>query len=98
MPQELLALIHHPAASRILDAIVDGPTIPPRPRRALPRAMEAQFADIFDDRIGARVGVCCWAAAEPVSQIVALAPTNDNERHDVDPEGDDAGRSPPAER
>jgi hypothetical protein len=30
--------------------------------------MEAQFADIFDDRIGARVGVCCWAAAEPVSQ------------------------------
>lgn len=63
--QELLALTHHPAASRVLDAIIDGPTIPPRSRRALLRAMEAQFADIIDDRIGTRVGMRCWAAADP---------------------------------
>jgi len=169
--QELLALTHHPAASRVLDAIIDGPTIPPRSRRALLRAMEAQFADIIDDRIGARVGVRCWAAADPylkeklarallphavrlagspyarsftrglalsllqrkpdewrrqyatpssggrvntatsspnkksntrlkaiAPSVVAVAPTNDNEHHDADPEGDDAGTSSPAER
>ncbi|KAI9511254.1 armadillo-type protein [Russula earlei] len=63
--QELLALAHHPAASRVLDAIIDGTTIPPRSRRTLLRAMEAQFADVIDDRIGARVGARCWAAADP---------------------------------
>ncbi|KAH9991427.1 armadillo-type protein [Russula vinacea] len=63
--QELLALTRHPAASRVLDAIIDGPTIPPRSRRALLRAMETQFADVIDDRIGARVGARCWAAADP---------------------------------
>ena len=35
------------------------------------------------------------ATARPV---VAVAPTNDNEHHNVDPEGDDAKMSPPAER
>ncbi|KAI0299719.1 ARM repeat-containing protein [Multifurca ochricompacta] len=64
-PRELLALAHHPAASRVLDAIIDGPTIPPRARRALLRALEAQFADVIDNRIGTRVGARCWAAADP---------------------------------
>jgi len=63
--QELLALTHHPAGSRILDAIIDGATIPPRARRTLLRALEAQFTDVIDDRIGARVGARCWAAADP---------------------------------
>ncbi|KAI0253125.1 ARM repeat-containing protein [Lactifluus subvellereus] len=64
-PQGLFTLAHHPAASRVLDAIIDGPTIPSRARRALLRALEAQFADVIDDRIGARVGARCWAAADP---------------------------------
>ncbi|KAH9991655.1 ARM repeat-containing protein [Russula compacta] len=64
-PQELIALIHHPAASRVIDAIIDGPTIPHRSRRALLRALEVQFADVIDDRIGVRVGARCWAAADP---------------------------------
>jgi nucleolar protein 9 len=68
-PQELLALTHHPAASRVLDAIIDGPTIPHRSRRALLRAIEAQFADVIDDRIGARVGARCWAAADPYLKV-----------------------------
>ena len=68
-PQELLALAHHPAASRVTNAIVDGPTIPHRSRRALLRAMEAQFADVIDDRIGARVGARCWAAADPYLKV-----------------------------
>jgi nucleolar protein 9 len=64
-PEGLLTLAHHPAASRVLDAIIDGPTIPSRARRAL----EAQFADIIDDRIGARVGARCWAAADPYFKV-----------------------------
>ena len=70
--QELLALTRHPAASRVLDAIIDGPTIPPRSRRALLRAMETQFADVIDDRIGARVGARCWAAADPYFKVCCV--------------------------
>ncbi|KAF8270863.1 armadillo-type protein [Lactarius quietus] len=64
-PQELLALTHHPASSRVLDAIIDGTTTPPRARRTLLRTLEAHFADVIDDRIGTRVGARCWAAADP---------------------------------
>jgi len=70
--KELLALTHHPAASRVLDAIIDGPTILPRSRRALLRAMEAQFADVIDDRIGARVGLRCWAASDPYFKVCCV--------------------------
>ena len=68
-PQELLALTHHPAGSRVLDAIIDGATTPPRARRSLLRALEAHFADVIDDRIGARVGARCWAAADPYLKV-----------------------------
>jgi nucleolar protein 9 len=68
-PEGLLTLAYHPAASRILDAIINGPTISSRARQALLRALEAQFADIIDNRIGARVGACCWAAAEPYFKV-----------------------------
>ena len=67
--QELLALTHHPAGSRVLDAVIDGATTPPRARRTLLRAMEAHFADVIDDRIGARVGARCWAAADPYLKV-----------------------------
>ncbi|KAH9991424.1 hypothetical protein BJV77DRAFT_962771 [Russula vinacea] len=62
--QELLSLSPHPAASWVLDAIIDGPTIPLRSRRALLRAMAAQIAGVIDDRIGVQVGARCWAAAD----------------------------------
>jgi nucleolar protein 9 len=68
-PEGLLTLAYHPAASRVLDAIIDGPTISSRARRALLRALEAQFADVIDDRIGAHVGARCWAAAEPYFKV-----------------------------
>jgi nucleolar protein 9 len=68
-PENLLTLVHHRAASRVFDAIIDGPNIPSRARRALLRALEAQFADVIDDRIGARVGARCWAAADPYFKV-----------------------------
>jgi hypothetical protein len=68
-PQELVALTHHPAGSRVLDAIIDGATTPPRARRTLLRALEAHFADVIDDRIGSRVGARCWAAADPYLKV-----------------------------
>ena len=73
-PHELLALAHHPAGSRVLDAIIDGATTPPRARRTLLRALEAQFADVIDDRIGARVGARCWAAADPYLKVRRTSP------------------------
>ena len=36
LPQELLALTRHPAASWAIKAIIAGPTTPPRSRRSLP--------------------------------------------------------------
>ena len=74
-PHELLALAHHPAGSRVLDAIIDGATTPPRARRTLLRALEAQFADVIDDRIGARVGARCWAAADPYLKVRRASPS-----------------------
>ncbi|KAI9448557.1 ARM repeat-containing protein [Lactarius indigo] len=56
---------HNALARAVLDAIIDGATTPPRARRSLLRALEAHFADVIDDRIGARVGARCWAAADP---------------------------------
>ncbi|KAI0260538.1 armadillo-type protein [Gloeopeniophorella convolvens] len=61
---ELVALTHHPAASRVIDALLEGAQTPPRARRALLRALEARFADVVDDRVGARVGERCWAIAD----------------------------------
>ena len=34
--------------------------------------MEAQFVDIIDDRIGARVGGRCWAAADPYLKVCCV--------------------------
>ena len=34
--------------------------------------MEAQFADVIDDRIGARVDARCWAAADPYLKVCCV--------------------------
>ncbi len=31
--------------------------------------MEAQLADVVNDRIGARAGAHCWAAADPYLKV-----------------------------
>jgi hypothetical protein len=66
---ELLALTHHPAGSRVLDAIIDVATTPPRARRTSLRALETHFADVIDDRVSARVEARCWAAADPYLKV-----------------------------
>jgi hypothetical protein len=55
-------------ASWILDAIIDGPIIPPRSQRALLHAMTAQFVGVIDDRFSVRVGARCRAAADSYSK------------------------------
>jgi hypothetical protein len=37
--------------------------------------MEAQFANVIDDRIGARVGMRCWAAADPYLKVRHVMPS-----------------------
>ncbi len=61
-----------PATSRLLGVIIDGPTIPHLSQRALLRDIEAQFADIIDDHIGAGVGARCWAAADPYLKVLRI--------------------------
>jgi hypothetical protein len=55
---------HYPAASGVLNTIIDGRTIQLRSRRALLRAMESQFA-VIDDQSRRAV---LWGGVGPVSQ------------------------------
>ena len=71
-PQELLALTRHPAASGVLDTIIEGPTITVTRSRRSFHAMEAQPADVIDDRIGARVCARCWVLADSYFQVFCV--------------------------
>ena len=61
----LIQAAQHPTSSRVLDALLDSPTVPPKARRALIGAFLGHFHVLVDDRIGSRVGERCWAAADP---------------------------------
>ncbi|KAL5488349.1 NOP9 [Sanghuangporus weigelae] len=61
----LLAVAHHPTSSRILDAFLSSPTIPPSARRQLILAFQGHFPALVDHRIGQHVGERLWGAADP---------------------------------
>ncbi|KAL5508549.1 NOP9 [Sanghuangporus vaninii] len=61
----LLAIAHQPTSSRILDAFLTSPTIPPSARRRLILAFQGHFPALIDHRIGQHVGERLWSAADP---------------------------------
>ncbi|EIN10789.1 ARM repeat-containing protein [Punctularia strigosozonata HHB-11173 SS5] len=66
---ELLAMSRHPVSSRVLDAVMESPSVLPKTKRSLILAFAARFHDLVDDRIGSRVGDRLWAAADPYLKV-----------------------------
>ncbi|KDQ64985.1 hypothetical protein JAAARDRAFT_28650 [Jaapia argillacea MUCL 33604] len=63
--EALLSICHHPISSRILDALLDSPTIPSIAKRKFIMSFIGHFHVLADDRIGSRVAERCWAGADP---------------------------------
>jgi len=62
---ELIALSHDPTSSRVLDELIDSPTVPKQAKRKLILAFIGHLHRLVDDRIGSRVGDRLWAASDP---------------------------------
>jgi nucleolar protein 9 len=64
-PEEVIALAHHPASSRVLDVYLESQTVPFKAKRQLVMSIIGHFHILADDRIGSRVADRCWAFADP---------------------------------
>lgn len=67
--EEVLALAHHPTSSRVLDVVLESPTVPPKARRRLITSFIGHFHTLVDDRIGSRVGDRCWDVSDPYLRV-----------------------------
>ncbi|KAF7313483.1 hypothetical protein HMN09_00504200 [Mycena chlorophos] len=62
--EETLALATHPISSRVLDALLDSPTVPQKSKRTFVLSLLGHYHTLVDDRIGSRVGDRCWAFSD----------------------------------
>ncbi|KZT55328.1 ARM repeat-containing protein [Calocera cornea HHB12733] len=63
IPQRL-ALAHHATSARVIDALLESPTVPHKNKRQWITAFLGHYQELVDDRIGSRVGDLCWAKAD----------------------------------
>lgn len=61
---QLLLLAQHPISSRIIDVLLESPSVPARARRRLILAFVPHFPALVDDRVGSRVGERLWGKAD----------------------------------
>ncbi|OCH95874.1 ARM repeat-containing protein [Obba rivulosa] len=62
--EELLEMAHHVTSSRVLDVVLDSPTVQPKAKRKFILKLIGHFHELVDDRIGSRVGDRCWASSD----------------------------------
>ncbi|KAI0637703.1 ARM repeat-containing protein [Trametes polyzona] len=62
---ELIDMAHHVTSSRVLDAVLESPTVSHKDKRKFVMTFIGRYHDLVDDRIGSRVGERCWAFADP---------------------------------
>ncbi|EMD40990.1 hypothetical protein CERSUDRAFT_149573 [Gelatoporia subvermispora B] len=62
---ELLGMAHHVTSSRVLDALLESPSVSAKAKRKFILGLIGHFHELVDDRIGSRVGDRCWAFADP---------------------------------
>lgn len=60
-----LALSHNATSSRVVDAMIESPTLSRKSKRAVVLAYIGNYERLVDDRIGSRVGDRFWAYADP---------------------------------
>ena len=58
-------MAHHPTSSRVLDAVLESPSVPYKAKRKFVMSFIGHYHILVDDRIGSRVGGRCWAFADP---------------------------------
>ncbi|KZP00041.1 ARM repeat-containing protein [Calocera viscosa TUFC12733] len=61
---ERLALAHHATSARVIDALLESPTVPHKTKRVWITTFVGHYQELVDDRIGSRVGDLCWAKAD----------------------------------
>ncbi|KAH9894177.1 ARM repeat-containing protein [Cubamyces lactineus] len=62
---ELIEMAHHVTSSRVLDAVLESPTVPHKDKRKFVMTFIGHYPTLVDDRIGSRVGERCWTFADP---------------------------------
>ncbi|KAI0356684.1 ARM repeat-containing protein [Trametes cingulata] len=62
---ELVQMAHHVTSSRVLDAVLESPTVPHKDKRKFVMTFLGHYHVLADDRIGSRVAERCWAFADP---------------------------------
>lgn len=70
---ELISMAHDVTASRILDAVLQSPSVPFKQKRRLVMNFIGHYHTLVDDRIGSRVGDNCWAFADPYLRVRAVS-------------------------
>jgi nucleolar protein 9 len=67
--EDLLAIACDPTGSRVLDVVLESPTVSPRIRRKLIVNFVGHFHSLVDDKLGSRVADRCWAVADPYLRV-----------------------------
>lgn len=66
---EQLVIARDASASRVLDTLLQSPTIPFKEKRKYVMNFIGHYHVLVDDRIGSRVGDNCWAFADPYLRV-----------------------------
>lgn len=66
---ELVQMAYHVTSSRVLDAVLESPTVPHKEKRKFVMTFIGHYHLLVDDRIGSRVGERCWAFADPYLKV-----------------------------
>ncbi|KAI0035625.1 ARM repeat-containing protein [Vararia minispora EC-137] len=61
---DVIAMAHHATASRVLDVVLDSPTVSLKYKRTFMQRLLGHYHRLVDDRIGSRIGDRCWATAD----------------------------------
>ncbi|KDQ29289.1 hypothetical protein PLEOSDRAFT_1092908 [Pleurotus ostreatus PC15] len=62
--EDSIRLGHHPAGSRVFDALLESPSVPFKDKRRFVMSFIGHYHLLVDDRVGSRVGDRCWAFAD----------------------------------
>lgn len=71
-PDDLIAMGKHPIASRVLDALLESPSVPIRAKRKLIMAFIGHFHILADDKLGSRVSENLWRASDVFLRVSVL--------------------------
>ncbi|XP_052635250.1 LOW QUALITY PROTEIN: nucleolar protein 9 [Harpia harpyja] len=93
-PTALLALACSPPGSRVWDALLASPTVPPRARRRLLRKLKGHFLSLACHRNGSRVLDAVWVSASgPARAAIADELASQHEALQRDPHGRGVART-----